>query len=374
MPSTIRDNWLGLLMTISSLTSAEAAALSVRTLGLDADLIDLTSREGLAASLRRAASFMCPTSPGRLLNAVLDAVRPLAPGGTVTREELADLLDLLVAAGDLLELGREEGSVRLLYLGPPSYIECEPGRYVLMGVRPFGMPLIDAELSDEIECEGHTRTIRVDAAMADERLVNAGLHRIEPNRWIASPRAESPASLVGRIRERLDAAGASGDVEDLRVLDSAKPVQYYRGRWRSPEPGDSGDFVARRPQAYGADLWCMVRLVDGAPTKMVELPIDDPVAPGRDEAWRMQMAIDSLRGFPQRYRGEPAASGNATVVKFFSPIPAFAERYLQLVGMALPESSGALFAFRLPNGAMPGLEQLLTDMLWMESTLKEQTL
>src|SRR5688572_16434795 len=102
MPSTIRDNWLGLLMKISSLTSAEAAVLSVRTLGLDADLIDLTSREGLAASLRRAASFMCPTSPGRLLSAVLDAVRPLGPEGTLTREELADLLDLLVAAGDLL--------------------------------------------------------------------------------------------------------------------------------------------------------------------------------------------------------------------------------------------------------------------------------
>lgn len=361
-------------MTISSLTASEATGLSVHALGLDAELIDLTSREGLAASLRRAASFMCPTSPSRLLNTVLDAVLPLAPKGTVARDELADLLDQLIAAGDLLEFSREERSIRLLYLGPPSYVECEPGRYLLLGVRPFGIPLIDAELSSRIECEGHTRNIRIDAATADERLVNAGLHGIEPNRWIASPRTESPASLFGRTRERLDAARDSGDIEDLRVLDSTTPVQYYRGRWRSPKPGDSGDFVARRPQAYGADLWCTVRLVDGAPTKLVEFPVEDPVLPGRDEAWRMQMANDSIRGVPQRYRCEPAASGDATVVKFFSPIPGFAERYLQLVGLALTEVPGALFAFRVPNGAMPGLERLLTDMLWMESTLKEQKL
>ena len=65
-------------MRLSSLSSEEASALSVRALGLDSELIDLTSQEGLAASLRRAASFMCPTNPGRLLNAVLSAVRPVS--------------------------------------------------------------------------------------------------------------------------------------------------------------------------------------------------------------------------------------------------------------------------------------------------------
>ncbi len=361
-------------MNLSSLTALEASAVSLRTLGLNAELIDLTSQEGLAASLRRAASFMCPTSPNRLINTVLEAVQPLASEGAVIRDEIADLLDLLIAGGDLLELRQDEGrSVRLLYLGPPSYIERQPGTYLLLGVRPFGAALTDADLSAEMEPEGHTRTIRLDAATADWRLASVGLQRIERERWIAGPRPEDAAHLVGRIRKHLDVAGSSGDIEGLQVIDPATPVRYYRGRWRPPRPDDNGDFVARRPQAYGADLWCMVRMVDGSSTKMTEFPADDPVAPGRDEAWRMQMAIDSLRGHPQQYRTELAASGDATIVKFFSPVPGFAERYLRLVGLALAKSPGALFATRVPIGAMPGLEQLLADMLWMEPAAMEET-
>lgn len=361
-------------MILSSLTVPEGSKLSVRALGLDAELIELTSQEGIAASLRRAASFMCPTSPSRLINAVLAVLRPLAPDEAIARDQLADLLDLLIAAGELLELRHGiESSVRLLYLGSPSYIERHPGAYLLLGVRPFGTSLLDSELSAQVEREGHTRTLRLEPATADRRLLSAGLQRIERERWVASPRTEDAVSLVERIRGRLDVSGASGDIEDLQVLDPATPVRYYRGRWRSPKPGDDGNFVARRPQAYGADLWCLVRIVDGASTKMVEFPVDDLLVPGRDEAWRMQMAVDSLRGLPQRYRADPAASDDATVVKFFSPIPGFAERYLQLVGLALSGVTGALFAFRVPNGAMPALEHLLTGMLWMDDVPKEET-
>lgn len=360
-------------MTVSKLSAAEASALSIRTLGLDPELVGLTSREGLAASLRRAASFMCPTSPSRLIRAVLGTVSPLANDGEVSRDDLTDLLDLLVAAGDLLELWRQEdASVRLLYLGPPSYIEREPGTYLISGIRPFGASLVDFELEPLIEREGHTRTIHIDATDAPVRLANAGLRVIARDRWVATPRAESAKSLLVRIKSHLDAAPSSGDIEGLQVVDPSKRVRYYRGRWRSPMAGDTGDFVARRPQAYGADLWCTVRLADGAPTKMVEFPMDDSLVPGRDEAWRLQMAIDATRGEPQQFAPEQLGSGSAIVVKFFSPIPGFAERYLQLVGLAL-ESSGALFAYRVPIGAMPELTQMLSNMLWMKSTSLEGT-
>jgi hypothetical protein len=360
---------------LSSLSIEEASSVSVRALGLDAELIVLTSQEGLAASLRRGASFMCPTSPSRLLDAVLGAVRPVIPDGVVSRSQLAELLDLLVASGDLLELRHGVGrSIRLLYLGPPSFIECQAGSYLLLGVRPFGAPLLDAELGAGIEPEGHTRTIRLEAKTAQDRLVGAGLQPIERERWVASPRPEDPRSLLGRVGEQLDTARPSGDIEDLVVLDPNTPVKYYSGRWRSPKAGDTGDFVARRPQAYGAALWCCVRLENGTPKRMVEFPIDDPVVPGRDEAWRMQMAIDALRGAGQRYRRTPATAADATVVSFFSPIPGFAERYLQLVGLALAESRGSLFSFRVPNGAMPALDAMLTAMLWMEPMAKDGSL
>ena len=89
-------------------------------------------REGIqrpGTSLLRAASFLCPTSPSTLVAAVIGAVQPLVPTGDVNRERVAGLLDLLVASGDLLELRHEiDGrSVRLLYLGPPSFIERAPG-------------------------------------------------------------------------------------------------------------------------------------------------------------------------------------------------------------------------------------------------------
>lgn len=360
-------------MTVSKLNAAEASALSIRTLGLDPELVGLTSREGLAASLRRAASFMCPTSPSRLVGAVLGAVRPLANEGEISREDLTDLLDLLLAAGDLLELRREEDRpVRLLYLGPPSYIEREPGTYLISGVRPFGVSLVDFELAPLVEQEGHTRTIRIEAVNAAERLADAGLRPIERQRWVATPRAEQAASLIARIEGRLDAASSSGDIEGLQVIDPSTKVRYYRGRWRAPKAADTGDFVARRPQAYGADLWCAVRLVNGGPTKLVEFPIDNPVVPGRDEAWRLQMAIDATRGEPQRFATEIFGASSAVIVKFFSPIPGFAERYLQLLGLAL-ESPGALFAYRVPIGAMPSLTELLNSMLWMKTTSVEGT-
>ncbi|ROP37218.1 uncharacterized protein DUF3893 [Saccharothrix texasensis] len=47
----------------------------------------------------------------------------------------------------------------MLYLAPPSFIERGPGHYLLLGIRPFGAPLIQDDLAGEIDYEGHTRLI-----------------------------------------------------------------------------------------------------------------------------------------------------------------------------------------------------------------------
>lgn len=359
-------------MILSALTASAASALSARTLGLDADLIPLASTEGLAASLRRAASFMCPTSPSRLIEAVLGAVRPVSPTDDVDRDKLVEILDLLIGAGDLLELRQEaERSTRLVYLGPPSYVERAPGSYLLLGVRPYGTPLVDVDLAEHVEREAHTRTLQLEPAEALALLARNGLQPLNRSRWAASPAQLPAADLVDRIRVKLDAAAPSGDVEDLEILDPTGPVRFYRGRWQAPNGAHCGDFLGRRPQAYGAPLWCAVRIEGGVPKKLVEFPIDDPAVPARDEAWRYQMAIDALRNAPQLYRVESVAGRDEAMVSFFSPLPGFAERYLQLVGLALPGAPKALFAFRLPNGAVPNLETLLVDMLWMKPLPEE---
>jgi hypothetical protein len=296
-------------------------------------------------------------------------MRPLQPGGDLSRDDLADLLDLLVSAGDLLEL-RQSGDTpgRLLYLGPPSYVERRPGQYLLLGIRPFGAPLISSDLAGAIQYEGHTRTIELSPDRAAAQLSEHGLHVIRPGQWVRRPPEMPPGELIRQMRERLSAAGPVGLVEGLTVIDPAAKVTYYRGRWRPLKPADSGLFVARRPQAYGADLWCVVLVGDGAPVRLLDLPADDPAAPGHDEAWRVQAALDAAGRRPQVFRvggtaGTGASAGRA--VDFFSPLPRWAERYLQLTAMAVPRTAGALCSYRVPEGAMPGLASFLADMLWM---------
>jgi hypothetical protein len=349
---------------LTKLSPDEASRLAVATLKLDVDGVDLKSCEGVSASLRRAASFMCPTSPSRLIDAVLGVIRPLHVHEP-SRDEVVDVLELLVASGDLLELRRDSGrSTRLLYLAPPSYIERTPGTYLLMGIRPFDAPLVEDNLALNIDYESHTRILKLDPLTATSRLAALGLQDLPKDRWVASPASEPPANLIGRYRARLAVAGEAGRLDGLSILDPSSSVRYYRGRWRSPTSSDTGDFIARRPQAYGADLWCVLRLQAGVAQRLIELPVDDPVVPGRDEAWRYQAAVDALGGVPQRFRIRPGLTPDATF-DFFSPLPGFAERYMQLVGLSLGKTPGALFSYRVLHGATGDVAAFLTDMLWM---------
>jgi hypothetical protein len=359
-------------VSVAAVTEAECSELAVGMLGIDA-AADLLGIEGLAASLRRAASFLCPASPRQIIDAVLDAVEPLVSSGELARGDLADLLDLLVSAGDLIELPRGDAiSSRLLYLGPPSYVEKRPGRYLLTGVRPFGAPLIGTDLASAIQYEGHTRTIELDSREAAAELAGLGLHKIRAGQWARQPAEIAASSLVRQIRSRLAAAGPSGEVEGLTVIDPVAKVTYYRGRWRGLEPTDSGVFVAHRPQAYGADLWCLVRVADGRPQTLADLPAENTTEPAHDEAWRAQAAIDAERGTPQVFRVRDApGSRDGFTVDFFSPLPRWAERRFELAGMAVPRSAAALCSYRVPRSAMPDLRDFLARMLWMRELTTE---
>lgn len=355
-------------MTLSVASASECASLAAAALALDHAGSDLFSDEGLATSLRRAASVLCPASPRQLVDSVLDALRPLRPGETPDRDALSELVELLISAGDLIELPSDQRRGRLLYLGPPSFIEKRPGHYLVVGVRPFGTPLLDAELSAAIRYERHVRTIELDPTCAASRLRSCGLHQIGTKQWVAGPGHQTPEEVVGEARRRLDVARPSGVVAGLTILDPATSQRFYRGRWTTPQSEHGGDFVARRPQEYGADLWCLVRMNAGTPARLVDFPTADPAAPGRDEAWRLQAAIDAANGRPHAYRLRPNLDvAESTFVDFFAPLPTYGERYLELIGRTTSAVSGALFSYVVPNVALGNLADFLAAALWMRA-------
>jgi hypothetical protein len=353
-------------VTIHRVGRDDAALRAVAILGLD-DCVDLCSVEGICASLRRAASFLCPTSPRQLIDSVMDALAPFKPD--LERDDVSDALDVLVDMGDLLELSVHQDGARrrLLYLGPPSYVERGPGLFLLLGVRPNAGPIADEEtLGATVTYESHTRSVVLDSLGAAEILAHAGLHRLTREQWAKAPRQEEAAAVVAQARLRLTSSSTQGQISGLTLIDPSTSVRYYKGRWREPITTDQGLFVCRRPQAYGAPIWCAVELAAGVPRAVLDLPVDSTVAPGWDEGRRLQAALDAERGNAQIVRvrptGQPAGS---FIFDFFGPLPSWAQRYLDLTGLPVTKSPGALFSQRVPRGAEADVRTFLSNSLWM---------
>lgn len=352
-------------MGVEVVTPAEVAASAVAMLGLDAEAVDITSPEALAASLRRAASFLCPAAPRVVIRAVNDTLRGL-PGYTDDlRSDLESALDALVAVGDVLELAaRDDVRQRQLFLGPPAFVRRDSGMCLLLGIRADGAPLVSDDLAMRVDCEEHLRRLRSDDSLA-ERLVQEGLVELKADQWLKSPRSEEASEHLATYQERLAAVGESGPLDGVRLIDPASRPTYYTGRWREPKRADGGLFVARRPQGYGAELWCVVEVVAGDVRRGIDLPPGFEIAAGADYAWRLQAAIDSLNGTPQRFAVRASSRPGASVLDLFSPIPSWAQRRLDVVATPIVRSRGALFSYGVPNDELEEEVTFLKEMMWL---------
>lgn len=361
-------------MGVERLDALDVTAAAVAALGLDSSAVDLAAPEALAASLRRAASFLCPTTPGALVRAVTEVTSGLPGFSEESPPQIESLLDALVSYGDLLELPVAVAGQRSrqIFLGPPAYVPRATDTCLLIGVRPEGASLVGEELLGRVEHEGHVRVARAtesDTGSIGEMLGSEGLIELRPEQWLNAPRHATAEDLVASYSARLDAAGPSGDIEGVRVIDPTSRVTYYRGRWRPTRPGDLGRFVARRPQAYGADLWCFAEVVRGDVIRLIDLPVQSSMAPGSDEAWRLQAAIDATAGHAQPLRVRNGVSRELLVLDFFSPVPSWAQRRLDVVATPLLRSHGALFSYGVRRDEADEEIRFLEKMMWLSAEI-----
>lgn len=346
----------------------EIHARTVRELGLDPSVLGLTSTEAIASLLRRAASLHCPCAPATLVRDVIQPLRGLVDDLDATKRVVEETLDAVVGNGDVIEhravdvdTGR---SATLLYTAPPSFLIRKSGSAMLLGIVPDHLSALPEELQARIEYLNHVRRL-VPIASEDlrGRLIGFGLIEIGYDHWLRAPRHETAAQLLSRMNQRLDSAQPSRAVPGLMLLDPDRSVRYYRGRWVEPRT-QSGRFVARRGQAYGAPLWCYVDLQNGNPERIIDLPLESGRWRGCDEAWRVQMAIDAQRAKPQRFRVR-LGPGETYTIDFFSPVPMWAQRRWNAVGEPVKEP-GCLFAYRLHKTELGEELRFAREELWLE--------
>lgn len=323
----------------------------------------------LSAMLRRAAGALCPCSRAVLRAALVDSLGHLdqEPGTLLTR--LEDLIDDLLVAGDLLELsdvttGDTEAKGTWVFAAPPSFVERKSGTIFLTGIVPDQDGWLPENIRNRILLSNNTRSIKQDTGEdLAAQLVSEGLSKLPETTWLKAPKTVAPTEALSKAGQRLASEQPCAPLQGLEIIDPDTKPTYYKGRWTSPRD-HTGLFVARRPQEFGAALWCLAEIYSGSLKRIVDLPFRGYRWRGCDAAWHLQMAIDRERAAPQRYSLDPADDGTCRL-SFYSPIPLWAERRLMILGRKC-QGEKCLFAYEIPTDETAQEEEFLQENLWLE--------
>ncbi len=342
----------------------------VASLGLDGSTHAPSSDEVLAGAIRRVAAMSCPCARRSIVRAVTGSLDPVLPAEDL-QERVEDMLDALISHGDLAELRQSddefERSNWLVHAAPPGFVRRKSGAVILLGVAPDEIFPLPRQLGRRVLHRGHVRLIEEDEdANLPGYLSDFGLLEMPAASWQRSPPASTAEELLRAADAQLNLAPRAGEIAELRILDWSAPVDFYKARWVEPKR-HSGRFIARRPQAYGPPLWCYIELDNGRPGRLLDLPRDEIAGRGCDEGWRLQAAIDSVRGTPQRFRRREEAG--ATILDFFSPLPRWADRRLTAIGDVV-RAKRCLFSRRFQAAELDEELDYIRDELWLEE-LKE---
>ena len=352
---------------IVRITANEVLAGCQRTFGMpDGEHCELDGAL-LAALARRTAGVHCPCSRTTLRTSLLECTHGLPASYESIPQAIDDAIEALIVVGDLLELADvviDDSDVRQTWVfsAPPSFVVRPSGSVFLLGVVPDQDTFLPSGLTRRVRQRGYTRVLEPQPGEDLPReLRELGLQQLSNRAWLRSPRKEDPSELIGRHRRHLVVQPSVTGIPDLQVLDWARPTTYYRGRWTDPTD-QNGTFVARRPQEFGAPIWCLVELRSGEPVRFLDLPLARTRWRGCDSAWHLQTAIDQFRGAPQRYRRR--LDGDGVRLDFFSPLPQWAQRRLLILGSPAPRDA-CLFSYLVPAEEADTEEVFLQQNLWL---------
>ena len=280
-------------------------------------------------------------------------------------ECINEIIEGLIVGGDLLEINdvaTDDPEVKgtWVFAAPPGFVVRASGDIFLLGVVPDQDTFLPQSLASRIRYEGFVRVIepKSDEDMPNE-LLEQGLQQRSEEVWLKSPKKELPEDMRNRFQQQLAIQPPSGVVNGLQILDPAQPVTYYRGRWKTPR-SQSGNFVARRPQEFGAPIWCFAALEDGMVVRLMDLPDKKKRWRGCDVAWHLQMAIDHCNHTPQVYRRRH--NGDSVCLDFFSPLPEWSRRRLMIIGNQIPPER-SLISFSVPVTKVEVEEKFLQERL-----------
>ena len=357
-------------MLIDRVTEQQVLSRCRQVLGLPIEQQNIVDDPLLAGLVRRSAGIHCPCSRATLRASLLESLEHLTADEQLLSERVDAAIEGLIMGGDLLELNdvvTEDIATKgtWVFSAHPSFVVRPSGGVFLFGIVPDQDAFLPSSIAAHIVNVGYTRMIQPqsDRDIAQE-LREQGLQQLTEKAWLKSPKIETAETMLNRFERLLADQPTARSISDLSVLNPDRPVSYYRGRWITPAK-ESGTFVARRPQEFGAPIWCLIRLEGGAPVRFLDLPLERSRWRGCDTAWHLQMAIDYCRGAPQRYRRIPDDDG--VRFDFFSPLPQWSQRRLMILGRPLlPERS--LISYLLPASEAKTEEQHLQQKLWLFPT------
>jgi hypothetical protein len=350
-------------VTVVSRTDALNKLAQSLGLSLEDSHLNESSNTLIAQLIRRAVFIGAPCSIRTVRNAITTALGPLAIDGQEFEDRVAAVFEDLLAIGDILEMRREgqDSEGVILRPAPPAFVKRKDQTFILLGVAGDEItPVYDQPIT--YRASGLRMLASNDPIACQKGLLELGLIELPLATWLHAPAIIEAESYASAWRAKLSVMQSPQKIEELEILDMKKPAHFYKGRWRALTDADAGAYLARRPQRYGANLWCLVDVLHGLVQRLVDVHSKDARIRDCDEAWRIQAAFDAIASVPQTVN--VSLNSNKSILTFRSPLPAWAIRRLSLIGERVSPQR-ALLSFELPLLNTEEEIRWLESMLWL---------